>query len=330
MKHEKGKAVYLVRGDDEVLVAQAVRELTASLVGDEDAALVTEDMDAEEVDVGAVVDACRTPPFLTARRVVVLRRSGTLTAGDAARLVDYLNEPLDTTALVLVGGGGTVPAALVKAVRHGGQVVDAGRPVGKAGDAWLAERLRRAPVRFESDARQMLAEHLGEDVGRLEGVLDVLAASYGEGARVGTEQLTPLLGEAGAVPPWALTDAIDKGKFLLALERLHRMLDAGERHPLVVLAILHRHYASMLRLDGAGVTTDSEAAALLGTKPFPARKVLAGARALGPQKLRRAILLLGGADLDLRGESAWPDRLVLEVLVARLCQLAPAVGTGRR
>ena len=37
----------------------------------------------------------------------------------------------------------------------------------------------------------------------------------------------------------------------------------------------------------------------------------------------RAVDLLAEADLDLRGGKAWPDDLVLEVLVARLARLAP-------
>ena len=36
----------------------------------------------------------------------------------------------------------------------------------------------------------------------------------------------------------------------------------------------------------------------------------------------RAIDLLAEADLDLRGGKAWPDHLVLEVLVARLATMS--------
>ena len=37
-----------------------------------------------------------------------------------------------------------------------------------------------------------------------------------------------------------------------------------------------------------------------------------------------AISLVADADLDLRGVVAWPDELVIEVLLARLAQLARA------
>ena len=56
--------------------------------------------------------------------------------------------------------------------------------------------------------------------------------------------------------------------------------------------------------------------------PFPAKKLLQQGRILGSAGVARAITLLAQADLDLRGAQGWPDRLVLEVLVARLSRLA--------
>ena len=80
----------------------------------------------------------------------------------------------------------------------------------------------------------------------------------------------------------------------------------------------------MLRLDGAEVTGEKEAAELLGLKgsTFPAKKALGQTRRLGHERVVRAIDLLAEADLDLRGGKAWPDHLVLEVLVARLATMS--------
>ena len=51
---------------------------------------------------------------------------------------------------------------------------------------------------------------------------------------------------------------------------------------------------------------------------FPAKKALARRAGSGHDRIVRAIDLLAEADLDLRGGKAWPDELVIEVLVARL------------
>ncbi|HEY2430710.1 MAG TPA: hypothetical protein VGI06_17380, partial [Acidimicrobiales bacterium] len=142
-----------------------------------------------------------------------------------------------------------------------------------------------------------------------------------EGAKVGVAELEPFLGDAGGIAPWDLTDAIDRGDTEAALTALARLTGAGERHPLVVLASLHRHYSAMLRLDGSGIRSEQEAAAAVGMAPYPAKKAMNQAARLGSPNVARAITLIAGADLDLRGLKEWPDGLILEVLVARLSRL---------
>lgn len=320
---------WLVKGDDPTLVADAVRELVQELSGGDPTAV--EDHSGDDVDAGAIAEACQTPPFLAERRVVVAREVGRFRTEELAPLLVWLADPLPTTALVLTAGGGQVSQKLVNAVRKVGTVVDTSAGRGRARTQWLADRLKAAPLRFDREAGEQLGAHLGEDVGRLTTLLDALAVAYGEGARIGTEELAPFLGEAGGVAPWDLTDAIDRGRqgTADALAQLHRLLGAGERHALVVLATLHRHYGAMLRLDGAGVGDENEAAALLGTAPYPAKKAMVQARRLGSAKIAQAIGWLAEADLDLRGAKGWPDTLVLEVLVARLSRLTGGTGARR-
>ena len=321
-------STYLVKGDDASVVAQEVRALLADVVGDLDHALVVEEIGGgpgEELSVGAVVDACLTPPFLVDRRVVVVREAGRLLTADVPRLVEVVKDPLPSTVLVLVGGGGTVPAPLVKAVNAAGKIIDV--TTSKAGDrkAWLHEHLRGAPVKLEPAAADLLAGHVGEDLGRVEGLLGALSAAYGEGARISADELAPYLGEAGNVPRYELTDAIDKGDPGRALLVLHRMLDAGGLVPIQVLATLHGHFANVLALDGDDVAGERDAAALLGTAPFVAKKALEQSRRLGSTRIAEAVNLIAAADLDVRGASGLNAEVVIEILVARLArQTRPA------
>jgi DNA polymerase-3 subunit delta len=316
-------ATYLVKGDDPSVVAQEVRALVSRVVGERDHTLVVEEIaggPGEELSVGAVVDACLTPPFLVDRRVVVVRDAGRLLTADAPRLVEVVQDPLPSTVLILVGGGGTVPAPLVKAVSAAGEVIDV--TTGKAGDRkkWLHDHLRRAPVKLDAGATDLLGEHVGEDLGRVEGLLGALSAAYGENARISAEDLAPYLGGAGNVPRYELTDAIDRGEPGVALGVLHRMLDAGGLVPVQILATLHGHFANMLALDGDDVDGERDAAAVLGTAPFVAKKALEQSRRLGSARIAQSINLIAAADLDVRGASALPSEVVVEILVARLAR----------
>jgi DNA polymerase-3 subunit delta len=333
---EHDAPVVLLKGSDEVLLNEAAHELVHGLVGDEDRALVVDEVDAsrferdEGTDLGPLVDAAQTPPFLSDRRIVVGRHLGMFgTKDDVAPLVEYLSSPLPTTTLVLVWerpprAGARLPAvprSLSDAVSAaGGRVVDTAVS-DRDRKGWIDDHLASSGLKLDRDARELLADRLTGDPGRLRGVLEALASTYGAGARLGADDVEPYLGEAGDVQPWDLTDAIDAGDIRLALERLHRMTGAGGRHPLQVMAVLHNHYARLLRLDGANVAGEREAAELLGMKgrsTFAAKKALAQSRRLGTDRLRVFVSLLAQADLDLRGAKAWPDQLVMEVLVARL------------
>jgi DNA polymerase III subunit delta len=324
--------VHLVRGDDEVILRDAARDLVHALVGDLDQGLAVEEVGAErhrpadggDPSLDPLVDAAQTPPFLTDRRIVVGRDLDVFTRADqVAPLVGYLADPLPSTSLVLVWGTGRIPKSLTDAVKAcGGQQVDTspGRKVA----AWVDEQVAGAGLKLDRAATDRLVEWVGDDPQRLVGLLGTLVGSFGRGARLGAEDIDPFLGEPGGVPPWELTDALDRGDIATALAKLHRMTGGGGRHALQIMATLQSHYGRMLALDGAPVTGEKDAAALLGMKgsTFPARKALSQARRLGHERVVEAIELLAGADIDLRGGKAWPDGLVLEVLVARLARLA--------
>lgn len=320
-------ACYLITGSDESLVLSAVGDLVKRLVGSGDRSLMVDDFDGDDYDVGALVDSAQTPPFFTETRVVVGRNLAQFNADAVGALVAYLADPLPTTELVLVGGG-RLPKALTDALKAAKATTIDTSPPSKARDrsGWFDEQVKAAGLKLDGPALQLLGSWLGEDAGRLQGILDTLHSTYGEGTTLRIDDVSPFLGEAGGVPPWDLTDAIDRGNTTLSLQLLHRMMRAGERHPLQVMSILHGHYSKLLALDGSNARDEASAAAVLGIKPgFPARKALDQYRTLGGGNVAKAIGLLAQADLDLRGAKEWPEELVMEVLVARLSRLG-----GRR
>ncbi|MDE0893125.1 MAG: DNA polymerase III subunit delta [Acidimicrobiales bacterium] len=331
--------ITIISGDDESLVTEAVRAAVEAALGTEDRSLALEELTEEEYrtddgfEIARLVDAAQTPPFLTGRRVVVGRHLGRFTNRDAvAPLVAYLESPLETTALVVVWEKGRtptqpklnpIPKDLVAAVAAaGGKVRKVGTGRGRDAERWLDERLDHASVDLDRPARALVARRMGEDRAKVLPLLETLEAVFGPGSGLGVADVEPFLGSGGNVAPWDLTDAIDKGDVPGALDCLARMLDAGGRHPLAVMASLNAHFGRLLRLDGSGVKDEAGSADALGIKGFPARKALQASRRLGPEKTARSIRLLASADLDLRGRSAWPPELVVEVLVARLASLA--------
>jgi DNA polymerase-3 subunit delta len=324
-------AVHSITGDDEALIGLELGELVDRLVGDGDRSLMVDDFSGDDYELRAVVDAAQTMPFLTRSRVVIARGVGRFGADDVAPLVAYLDDPLPTTELVLVAGGGRVAKPLADALkRSGAAVISSAVPVAKRDrSTWFDDQLDRHGVRLDPGARAALTGRLGEDAGRLAPLAMTLRSVFGGERKLSAADIEPFLGEAGGVPPWELTDAIDGGDTRLALDLLQRMMRS--RHPLQLMATLQSHYGRLLRLDGSGATSEAAAAELLGMKPgFQVRKLLDHNGRLGSTGVAKAIGLLAGADLDLRGRRDLPEEVVMEVLVARLSKLVPAMAGRRR
>ncbi|MCY4068091.1 MAG: hypothetical protein OXE79_03130 [Acidimicrobiaceae bacterium] len=333
--------VQLLSGDDPVLVSEAVNKAIAEALGDEDRSLALQLLDETSLRdpdghwrLTQLVNAARTEPFLTSKRVVVGRHLARFSnRGDYDELLRLLEELPATTHLVLVWERGVDPAmnrlpalpkALSEAVKAAGGVsLNVTPPRGKSqAGQWLRDQLGQSPLRFEPAAMKAVEQLVGADHGRIVGLLRTLEGALGAEATVTADDVAVYGGDPGSVVPWELDDAIDRGDIGGALEVLHRQL--GSRHPLQLLAALAGRYQRMLRLDGADAADEREAAAILEMKgsTFPAKKLWGQTRRLGSQKIARAIRLLAEADLALRGAIDWPDELVMEVLVARLAALA--------
>lgn len=283
-------------------------------------------------EIGAIVSAGSTPAFLAPKRIVVATQVGALSSSQTGPLVDLIGDPVESTYLVLVSGGGRLAPALERAVKTPGVTqIDASSPTGAKGrQAWLDGRLARRSIKMDADAKQLLLDHVGDDVERVDGILSAIVASQSNKAKIDLATLVPVLGNAGDVPPWDLTDAIDSGDTRRSLNMLTRMTCAGGRSPGAILGIIHRHFRDMFLLDGANANTDARACEILGiSSTFRASKLRRRSDKLGTEKLARAMVLLHEADLDVKGRRDWPENLTLEVLVARLSRLG-AQGVQRR
>ena len=342
----------MVQGADPVLRDREVQRLIDELLGGEDRSFALDDhtlaskrrvgdaVDNAEVDdearasegstelpaFAALTTALQSPPFMTSARVVVVRDIGNATTEQAQWLAAWMNDPLDGVHLVLVAGGGRVSSALDKAIKAKAEVV--GPAADQTADV-LQRELKDAHLKLAPDASRQIAAHLGDDAGRVPELVELLHSTYGDNVTLSLNEVEQYLGDVGTAGRFDLTNFIDRGDVGSALETLNRMLTSTSAaqpkplHPMQVMASLVFHYQRLLRLDDPAIVTKEHAASALGMKSAGgARFPLEASKRLRTDGLREALRLLAKAELDLRGAGGLDDRVVIEILVARLAQLS--------
>jgi DNA polymerase-3 subunit delta len=317
------------------MVYDALRNVVAAALGDFDPSFALEDFTVKDVAsssnesvVARVLEALNTPPFLVERRVVVVRDAQSLLADEVGQLVAWQANPAPGIVLVL----GVVGTKANKLVKASGEVVEvnvSSRTQDRV--AYVESKFREYQVTIDHDAAERVAAQVGDDVARVDSLVRTLRSIYAT-APLTFNHVEPYLGDAGDVPEWDLTDAIDRGNAAKAIEVARRMIDSKARAGVQVVNILQRHYLRMARLEGSNARSDEDAATLLGINRYPAGKALRVAQRLGSERIGAAVHMIANADLDLKGGVSYGGKdldtdvdvtelTVIEVLVARLARL---------
>ncbi len=324
------------------MVYDAVHNAIGQALGDLDPSFALQDFTAKDVTLSGgepvvplVIEALNTPPFLVDRRVVVVRDAQLLVADEVSALTQWMAKPAPG-AVLIVAVVGAKSNKLVKAAAEVIEVNVGSRTADRV--AFVKSKMDEYGVQVDHSTAQKVAEQLGDDVARVDALARTLQSIYGTAPLV-FARVEPYLGDAGDVPAWDLTDAIDAGDATKAITVARRMLESRRRAGLQLVSMLQRHFLNMSALEGSEARTKEEAAALLGVNAFPAGKSLQMAERLGAERLTTAVHWITDADLALKGGVTYGGKdlesdldvtelTVVEVLVARLARLS--FGARRR
>ena len=334
-------ATICVVGTDATMVYDALHNVVGLALGDLDPSVALEDFTVKDVTSSGepvaprVLEALNTPPFLVPRRVVVVRDAQALVADEVSALLEWMRSPAPSVVLVLAVVG-TKAHKLVKGANEVVEVNVGSRPVERV--SFVTSKLAEYRVTIDHGTAQKVADQVGDDVARIDALARTLQSIYGS-APLNFSHIQPYLGDAGDVPEWDLTDAIDSGDATKAIVVARRMLDSKGRAGLQIVNMLQRHYLRMAKLEGSGVRGADDAAALLGIRSFPATKSLQMSQRLGTERISTAVHWIANADIALKGGVSYggkdlntdmdlTDLTVIEILVARLAKMTQ--GARRR
>jgi DNA polymerase-3 subunit delta len=307
------------------LLDDALAALTRRLFPDAAERLAGREVfDAVETPVDTIVQAAETLPFMTARRLVVVRRCQGLAARDADRLAAYVRAPNPTTCLLLLADE---PLAASRERRQDHWLLAAGaaapggtRPArgGPCLEGWLRERAAAEGLALSDEAARLLVEWVGDDGARLLGEARKAALAAGTDNRtVGVREVTAVVGEHRLSDVFELTRAVARRDVGTALRTLDRLLATEEPMRLLwLLAGDARAAWGVAQLRARGQTTEQIARALRR----PPGAVEAIGRAVGGASDRTLARRLRRCwEVERRLKSSADAGAELAALVADLC-----------
>jgi len=252
---------------------------------------------------------------------------GQASSGDAAPLVQYMHDPTPGVTLVFEAirfdfeGDDKRKQDRVRKFYGAIQDVIELRRFSSQEARQESEALaRRAQLRVDPGALDLLVEALGADVGRIAVEIEKLAL-YAAGREIGLDDISALVPDARAATIFALVAALGRRDRGRALEVLDTLTREGEYLPLA-LAFLSTQFRMALAAREAGLKSAQQVQAHFTRMGVP----MWGSRAdqvhqtmgkFSKAQLERAMGLIYSADKNLR-DTRPDDRIVMEQFILQL------------
>jgi len=294
-----------------------------------------------ETSIAALKMAADVVPFLAERRMVIVRgllarltgRGGGQRRSARARkpadagpdelqaLLDYLPELPQSTSLVLVEDGRTIPEALVAAIPRGRAAVRQYPQVQpKEVTGWVRHRAKLVGVDLDEGAVRELAALGGSDLRRLDSELHKLA-DYAAGRTVTRTDVRELVvGREMAV--WTLLDGLAERRAEKALTALRALYSQGEPPEALLGRDIAPHYRRLMVARELALASKEERArvdvAALGLNPATVARWSEQAAGFDRSELEHALEVLLELDRHIKLGETEPEAS-LEVAIVRLC-----------
>ncbi len=255
-----------------------------------------------------ITDTASTFPFLSERRLVVLKDFNKFTAANIKNLNHYLNRPCKTTCLIAVSNKAPKSTLQGKWSVINLRVRESDIPL------WLSRRAGDRGIKLSKDAIESLIESTGPDMGLLSAEIEKLALS---GLKTIEEKdIADLIGAMRQYTAFNLIDALVAGDKTKSFRILRSLLDSKSSDAASVLAPLNWHFREFYKL------WESKGKRPVKMKNTTYKTLLNYLPSFKQEDFYEIFQDLHYADIGIK--SSGKPELVLEVLLIKLLQ----VGSG--
>ena len=286
--------LYLLEGTEEYIKAQALARLCQVLLPEGMEAMNLTELQNPSAD--ELISAAETLPFLSERRVVIVRECDALTTSKKAddnkaeAIAAYLNRLSPSTCLVFhVKGKADARKKLYGSLKKLAVLVDFA-PMGEAEAAnWARRTMKTFGKQMDLNTAQKLIFNVGSDAALLRQEMEKLAGYLGERETVADEDIDAICVKTLECTVFQMVDAQVGGRYGEAMRLMQTVLEGGEDR-FMVLSMLLRQYRILyhMRYLVEERAPQAQLGSLLGIPPFAVSRTQAQAKRYAKERLKAA------------------------------------------
>lgn len=330
--------VVFIFGQEDYLVEKATEALIGE-VGKRYAQSYDRDVfDASDADERRVVEICGSMPFMSEKRLVVLKNVEKLYPGrvskekvEKSRLGKYLRDPSPSTILIVNSGydklkgagSGKKPASIkfpfpdLLAVSD---FVEFPRVYESDFPNWIVKRFADRGKRISDEAAAVLAQSSNPNLRELDSEVEKICLNLEDKDFVEIDDVMRISGSTRAGNVFELQKAVGKRDVATSLAILQRIFNSDPNEKRKILPILIKYFTALFRLiEERGSGNKFQIAGKIGVPPFFVGEYLNSLNVYSPADVEGALIELADADETLKSTRT-DEKFVLQNLLISIIE----------
>jgi DNA polymerase-3 subunit delta len=243
---EKIESIYVIAGEEKSLVDAECEKLLEKLVKPEQRATGLFSADPAEVSATDVLDELRTLPFLTERRVVLVKGADKFISENRELLEKYFDNTCPTGILILTVSRCDERTKLAKKLPSVGKLLSVSQPQRWQLPRLLIQYAREAHNKTISEAAaELLVELAGDELVRLYSEVDKLALFANNEKSITEQHVESLIGHNRIFNAFTVIDAVMAGDIAQATRRLRIMFTEDKTAEYTFVGAFAFHFRRM-------------------------------------------------------------------------------------
>lgn len=272
--------------------------------------------ESETVDLSTLLSACLDFPCFAERRVVLLKGSLKLNKKQSPQLIQYIQNPQETTTFIFETNSLDGRLDWVKKLKKSPHTTLLEFPMARPQECfqWMGSIFKREGKQASREVLEKIYQYLGADLGALSGAVRQVSLFVGDSPKVELNDVDQLLVKITDENVFAVMDHLFEGKQSEFLKALNALLKTGEA-PLKILSLVYRHLAILLSLQSSPELAQTQ----FKLSPWILKKYHTQLKRLGSRLDISLLAPLVLADRQLKS-STHPPQLILLYCVEEMME----------
>jgi DNA polymerase-3 subunit delta len=320
-KKKSFKPVYWFEGEEEYFIDKAIDYAEHHILPEAESSFNLSVFYGKDANWADVVNACRRYPMLAERQVVVLKEAQQMR--DLEKLEAYMENPLTSTVFVVAYKDKKLDARkkFTRLVKENGILVTTKKLYERELPEWTQSLIQSKGLSITQRALNLIVEHLGNDLSRIENELDKLQLSIGKRKSVTEEDIEEYIGVSKDYNVFELQSALAAKNLSKSIQIIQYFEANPKAGPIqAVLPSLYNFFSKVFMIFGAGTQDEKTVAATIGVNPYFIKDYMQAARLYTYPGIEKALLLLH--DYNLKsvgvGSPGTEDASLMKELVVKM------------